>query len=157
VAATGVDTGPTAVNRWKQVSNFSGISLPSDVNAVVGFLMGQAGPGAPGINPLNNGLNLNPGSATDGTLDIGYNIASHAFLYGELDYNLADVGVTTFHLNPSQFKIVIGISNTPGSIDLTNQFTYGSATITVVPEPATAFLLLSGSLGITWLGVRRRE
>lgn len=146
LAASGTDLGPTLQNRWDTVS-----VNPADGNldAVVISTVTQAGAGTPGFNPLNNGLHLNPGSATNGTLDTGYDSVAHAFLHGQVTFGVTSAGTTQISLQPSSLKIIAG------DTDLTSQFTYGFATINVVPEPATILLLAIGTIGL--LFARRRE
>jgi hypothetical protein len=149
LAATGTDLGPTAQDRWSAVTVNS---MGGDLNAVVVSSVSQAGAGSPGFNPLNDGLHLNPGSATNGTLDPGYDKTAHAFLHGVLTYS-ATPGTTTINLGQSALGIVVGSSN--GVIDLTSQFTYGSATINVVPEPSS--IVLMAVAGAIALAAKRRQ
>jgi len=140
IASSGTDLGPTTQNRWDVVTVMPAPPNPEDLNAIVISTTTQAGAGSPGINPLNDGVHLNPGSTTNGTLDPGYNIASHAFLYGEIDFSLLAPGTSTIALQASPLGIIAG------NQDLSSQFTYGSATINVVPEPASIALLGTGGL-----------
>lgn len=139
LAASGTDLGPTLRNRWDVVSVNP---VDGNLNAVVLATVTQAGAGTPGFNPLNDGLHLNPGSATNGTLDTGYDSVAHAFLHGQLTFNITSAGTTQINLQPSSLKIIAG------DTDLTFQFTYGFATINVVPEPATIILLAIGTIGL---------
>ncbi len=146
LAAAGTDLGPTAQDRWTAVSVNS---VGPDFDAIVVAAVSAAGAGSPGINPFNDGHHLNPGSATNGTLDPGYDPVAHAFLHGQLDYNIVDTGTTVFSLAASSLGIV------SGTTDLSSQFTYGFATITVVPEPTSFGLMLLGDLGVATVWCRQ--
>jgi hypothetical protein len=139
IAATGADLGPTPQNRWTSVS-VNPLTPESDAIAIAA--VSQAGAGTPGFNPLNDGFHLNPGSAINGTLDPGYDAAGHAFLHGQIDYNFNGAGTTIFNLEASPLGITVGHD------DISSQFTYGFATVTVVPEPMSFVLLILGGMAV---------
>jgi len=150
LAATGTDLGPTSQNRWDNVTVSGG---PGDYESNVLAVVSQPGAGTPGLNPLNDGLHLNSGSILNGTLDPGYDHPAHAFLHGQLNYSLTS-GSMTVNLLESQLRIVVG--NASSSTDLTSQFTYGFATINVVPEPGS-FVLMAMAGAIAFAVKRRRD
>jgi hypothetical protein len=147
-AATGTDLGPTSQNRWDNVTVSGGPDFEANVLAQVS----APGAGSPGLNPLNDGFHLNPGSVLNGTRDPGYDGTGHAFLHGQLDYTLTS-GSMTVNLLASPLGIVVGNGIT--STDLSSQFTYGFATINVVPEPSS-FILMAVAGAIAFAARRRR-
>ena len=117
-AFTGSGATPTT-NIWESVSNFNSSnpnvtpSLISDVNAVVVPVTSPAG--------LNRGFSLTQTVANV----TNPNFISNAFLLGTLNFNTTAYGTSTIALQASGLKIV------RGGTDLTNLYTYGTASITV--------------------------
>ena len=94
-----------------------------------------------GIDPANNG------TGTFQVLDFGYDVAAGAFLLGRIDYEIVGEGLATLSLSVGPGDIV-----TNGA-SLAGQFDYGSAVISVIPEPASLLLLTAGGLAL----LRRRR
>ena len=85
------------------------------------------------------------------TWDLGYDVPTHAFLYGTVTFNLASLpeNDVVIDLIPSN----LGIANNSG--DVTGQFSFGQITIlgTPIPEPASLGLIALGGLAV----LRRRK
>lgn len=135
------DAGDTGTNRWGSVGTGS---LQAGGTAINNLNAATVNDGR-GINAANNGAPTNPGIDT---WDLGYDVPTHAFLYGTVTFNLASLpeGPVIIDLIPSN----LGIANNTG--DVTGQFSFGQATITV-PEPASLGLIALGGLAV----LRRRK
>jgi|GEM_PF-3250272 len=117
------------VNRWTGVS-----SGGTSANSVMNF-NAVAVTNATGIDPAN------------GVLDDLYDTISDAFLFARLDYNIIGLGTTNLSLSEGSTLIVDGGAQVP--------FSFGSAQITVVPEPNT--ILFVSTAAVLWGTSRRRR
>lgn len=97
------------------------------------------------INGLALNFGLGPYGLDTANPDALYDADANAFLFARIDYNILSEGTATLGLSEGDTLIVDGVDQVP--------FSYGTAQITVVPEPSTALLLL----GLAGLAMRRQR
>jgi hypothetical protein len=138
-----IGSSPTNT-RWDAVSNFITGNFqvtPTQITQVTAVTTSVELTSGGDVNS-QPGIHLGLSSANDGTdgnpTDPDY--VSGDWLLGTVTFDTTGIGSSTLAIQPSSFLII------QGDTDLTNAYTYDSATINVVPEPASCILIGLGGL-----------